>query len=154
LHIGPAVDDSYIVDSLERVRGLAPDVVVCTGDWITYRGRQQFEQLQRVLAHMPLGRLATVGILGNHDYGRGWRMTEVGDQVAEIAEGAGVTLLRNNSVSVAGLQFIGVDDLWGPRFNPVAALTSADPNVATIVLCHNPDAADLPVWDNYHGWIL
>ena len=27
-------------------------------------------------------------------------------------------------------------------------------NVPSIVLCHNPDAADEPVWDDYQGWIL
>ena len=69
LHIGPKVDDAYIIESFRRVRELAPDFVVYTGDWITFRGPGQFEQLRRVIEHAPHGRLATVGILGNHDYG-------------------------------------------------------------------------------------
>jgi len=63
LHVGPQVDDDYIIHSLDRVRALAPDFVVVTGDWISYRGPQQFEQLRRVLEHMPLGRLGTLASL-------------------------------------------------------------------------------------------
>jgi predicted MPP superfamily phosphohydrolase len=61
---------------------------------------------------------------------------------------------------VSGLQFIGLDDLWSPRFDPAPVLTqhskSTDGNgiPPTIVLCHNPDAADELVWGNYQGWIL
>lgn len=154
LHVGPAVDDDYVIASLERVQALAPDFVVCTGDWITYRSPRQFQQLRRVLAHMPRGRLATVGILGNHDYGFGWAMRGVADRVTEIAEAAGVIMLSNQSTTIAGLRFIGLDDLWGPRFDPATALASVNQNPATVVLCHNPDVADHAVWDNYQGWIL
>jgi predicted MPP superfamily phosphohydrolase len=44
LHVGPKVDDAYIIESFQRVQQLAPDFVVFTGDWITYRGPSQFEQ--------------------------------------------------------------------------------------------------------------
>src|SRR5262249_12449327 len=154
LHVGPAVDDEYIIQSFRRVQGLAPDFVVCTGDWITYRSPRQFEQLRRVMNHMPHGRLGTVGILGNHDYGFGWHLTEVADQVAGITRAAGVILLRNEAVVVSGLQFIGLDDLWSPRFDPAAAMAQAAGSAPAIVLCHNPDAADLSVWEQYQGWIL
>lgn len=95
-----------------------------------------------------------MGILGNHDYGWRWRMTDVGDQGARIAQEAGVTMLRNQAATVGGLQFVGVDDLWGPFFDPRIALTQASPEKPTIVLCHNPDAADHPLWGAYKGWIL
>ena len=102
LHVGPKVDDGYIIQSFRRVRELAPDLVIVTGDWITYRGPRQFDQLRRVLEHMPHGLLGTVGILGNHDYGLRWRMLDVADQVTAIARAAGVTLLRNESSVIAG----------------------------------------------------
>jgi predicted MPP superfamily phosphohydrolase len=63
-------------------------------------------------------------------------------------------MLRNAAVRIAGLQFIGLDDLWGPRFNPAPILADHGHESATIVLCHNPDAADRPVWGPYQGWIL
>lgn len=154
LHIGPQVDDAYIVESFRRVDERAPDFVVFTGDWITYRGPRQLEQLRRVVEHIPRGRLGTIGILGNHDYGSDWRMLNVADRVAEIVRGAGVTLLRNQAISVAGLRLIGLDDLWSPRFGPTEVLAANSGTSSTIVLCHNPDAVDRPVWGSYQGWIL
>jgi uncharacterized protein len=32
LHVGPKVDDEYIIESLDRVQKLLPDFVVFTGD--------------------------------------------------------------------------------------------------------------------------
>jgi uncharacterized protein len=154
LHVGPKVDDGYIIECFRRVQEIAPDFVVITGDWITYRSPSQMEQLRRVLEHLPHGRLGTVGILGNHDYGFRWRMVDVADQVVDIARKAGVAVLRNQALTVAGLQFIGLDDLWGPRFDPADVLSQRGQDVSTVVLCHNPDAADRPVWGGYHGWIL
>jgi len=154
VHVGERVDDDYVVKSFRRVQALEPDFVVHTGDWISYSYGQNFEKLRRDLGHMPHGRLGTVGILGNHDYGRRWRMVDVADKVAGIASAAGVTVLRNQAVNVAGLQFIGLDDFWGPRFDPKDVLEQKGADPATIVLCHNPDVADLPVWGKFQGWIL
>jgi predicted MPP superfamily phosphohydrolase len=153
-HVGERVDDAYIIKSFRRVQELAPDFVVFTGDWITYSHTREFEQLRRVLAHLPHGRLGTVGILGNHDYGSHWRMVDVAEKVSSIASAAGVTMLRNQAVSVAGLQFIGLDDLWGPRFDPAEVLAQRGQDASTLVLCHNPDVTDLPVWGQFQGWIL
>jgi len=151
LHIGPLVDDGYIIESFRRVQEIRPDFVVFTGDWITYRGPSQFGQLERVLAHAPHGRLGTVGILGNHDYGPNWRMLDVAQRVTEIATSSGVTLLRNQTAVLGGIQFIGIDDLWSPCFDPGEILKQRSRDVSTLVLCHNPDAADEPVWDLYQG---
>jgi len=154
IHVGPRVDDDYIIKSFHRVQELAPDFVAFTGDFITYRSAQQFEQLRRVLEHTPHGRLGTVGILGNHDYGFHWRMLDVADRVAGIARDAGITLLRNQAVMLAGLQFVGLEDLWSPLFHPADLLAQKNRDASTVVLCHNPDAADRPIWADYQGWIL
>lgn len=154
LHVGPRVDDAYIIKSLQRVKELVPDFTIFTGDWITYRDGHQFEQLRRIIAHLPHGRLGTIGILGNHDYGFNWRMVDVAEQICAIVRAAGVTLLRNQAISVAGLQFLGLDDLWGPHFDPEGLLAEKGQDASTVVLCHNPDAADRPVWGRYQGWIL
>jgi predicted MPP superfamily phosphohydrolase len=154
LHVGPKVDDDYIIKSLRSVQELDPDFVVFTGDWITYRNARQFEQLRRIMAHMPHGRLGTVSILGNHDYGYNWRMVDVAEEVVAIVRSSGVTVLRNDACTIAGLQFIGLDDLWSPRFDPGELLVRKEHDESTVVLCHNPDAADHRVWGQYQGWIL
>jgi predicted MPP superfamily phosphohydrolase len=156
LHVGPQVSDDYLMHSFDRVRALAPDLVVITGDFITHRrarGDAQYQQLRGVLAHLPQGRLATIGILGNHDYGHSWSDTSVADKVVAEAERAGVRMLRNQSHAVGGLDFVGVEDLWSRRGDPVAALRERE-SAAALVLVHNPDAADEQPWPYYRGWML
>jgi uncharacterized protein len=156
LHIGPQVSDEYIVHSFDRLRALAPDVVVFTGDFITHRssrGESQYQQLRAVLAHLPHGRLATVGVLGNHDYGHGWGEPSVAAKVVAEVERAGVRILRNEVQTVRGLDIVGVDDLWSHRGDPVAALRARQSDAA-LALVHNPDAADEQPWPEYRGWML
>ncbi len=156
LHVGPDVDDDYLVDAFSRAAAYRPDIVVVTGDFITYRrarGEAQFNQLRDVLAHLPNGRFATVGILGNHDYGRGWREPIVAARVVNEAERAGVRVVRNEVATVQGLDIIGVDELWAGRANPSTALGHRASDAA-IVLCHNPDALDKLSWNGYRGWVL
>ncbi|HBL25439.1 MAG TPA: phosphoesterase [Acidobacteria bacterium] len=156
LHVGPKVSDDYLVDCLNKVAALQPDLLVFTGDFLTYshpRGDAQFGQLRDVLAHFPQGRLATLGILGNHDYGRAWSEPAVAEKVTAVAERAGVRVLRNACATVAGLDVVGVDDLWSGAANPQRALAGRS-GAAALVLCHNPDTLDERPWAGYQGWIL
>jgi predicted MPP superfamily phosphohydrolase len=156
LHVGPKVSDEYLVGCLEKVAALRPDILVFTGDFLTYshpRGDAQYGQLRDVLAHLPQGRLATLGILGNHDYGRAWSESPVAARVAAVAERAGVRVLRNSCATVEGLDFVGVDDLWSGQADPVRALGCRS-GEAAIILCHNPDTLDVRPWAGYQGWIL
>jgi predicted MPP superfamily phosphohydrolase len=146
LHIGPQVSDDYIIHSFDRLRALAPDIIVITGDFLTHRST-------RGEAQLPHGRLATLGILGNHDYGHAWSDDAVATRVMAEAERAGVRMLRNESQAVAGLDVVGVDDLWSHRGDPAAALRARE-NEAALVLVHNPDAADQQQWPGYRGWML
>ena len=154
LHVGHWVSEAYLRESLDRAAQLRPDFVVLTGDFITYRWADQLDGLARVLDHLPRGRLATVAALGNHDYGFRWSQPATADHIEQMLEDRGVTVLRNRSAMLGGLQFVGVDDLWAHRFRPAAALAAYDPERATLALCHNPDGADDPVWHEFRGWIL
>lgn len=156
IHIGPRVSDDYVIHAFEMLRARQPDIVVATGDFITYRAARrdaQFQALRNVLAHLPNGRLATLGILGNHDYGIGWREPAVAAKVVAEAERAGVRILRNEVQSVNGLDVIGVDDLWAHQSDTSRAF-AARSNDAAIALVHNPDAADELRWSGYRGWML
>ena len=126
LHVGPRVDDDYLMASLDRVRDLRPDILVVTGDLVSYWGAGTFTQLDRVLSRLPRGARATLAILGNHDYGRGWSQADVADKVTARLTGLGVEVLRNGRTSVDGLEIIGLDDFWGPRFFPQRALAGLD----------------------------
>lgn len=153
VHLGAQVNDEYIIATFRRVAALQPDLVVLTGDFITYHPRV-FEQLPLVYQHFPKGRLATLAILSNHDYGPGWSHPEIAQRVAEAITPLGITVLRNQVSEVEGLQIAGLDDLWGTQFQPESTLAALDRTRAAIVLSHNPDMVDLPIWGDYHGWIL
>jgi predicted MPP superfamily phosphohydrolase len=154
LHSGPEVPADYLSGCLDRVAALQPDILALTGDFVSYVGDDQFEEFGRILKHLKPAALATVAVLGNHDYGHLWGHAEVAEQVVEQLAGAGVRVLRNESIQVAGLTIGGVDDLWANRFDLAIALRSYVPGSPGLMLCHNPDGCDLPGWESFHGWIL
>ncbi|MEO5821881.1 MAG: metallophosphoesterase [Vicinamibacteraceae bacterium] len=153
LHVGPRVDDDYIIAVFDRVRAMAPDIVAFTGDF-TENDLGVPTHARHIYARAPLGRLATVGVFGNHDYGPGWRYPEFADALLPVLADCGIRVLRNEVVDVAGLDIVGLDDWWAKQFRPAAALAYRDPTKAGLVLSHNPDTADLPGWSGYAGWIL
>jgi uncharacterized protein len=151
-HLGTRVDDDYLIRSFDRAAALAPDLVLYAGDFVDHL--PDAAQIERVYSRFPRGRLATLGILGNHDYGPNWAHPEVAERVAAQISTLGVRVLRNEVVEIEGLLVAGLDDLWGGRFAPGPALAELGDGAASLVLSHNPDTVDLPHWAGYRGWIL
>jgi predicted MPP superfamily phosphohydrolase len=147
------VDDDYVLATFRRVAALRPDIVVFTGDFISYHPGV-FEQMRPVYREFPQGRLATLAILGNHDYGEHWSHPEIAAKVAEVVTSQGVTVLRNQAIDVHGLQIAGLDDWWAQALDVPRALSQLRPDAPAIVLSHNPDTVDLPGWERHQGWIL
>jgi predicted MPP superfamily phosphohydrolase len=154
LHVGPEVDDDYLIDNLKYVSELNADIHVLTGDFMTCRFTEQVDRAARVLSHLRPARLGTLAILGNHDYGRSFQNDAVANALANRLNDLGIHLLRNSSRDLDGLTIVGLDDLWSRRFAPEEVLPSLRPEGASLVLCHNPDAADERKWYGYRGWIL
>jgi uncharacterized protein len=179
IHVGPRVSSDYLIRSLTSAQALEPDFVAFTGDFVSFRSAHELTELARVLRSMPHGRLGTVGSLGNHDYGRNWRSITVADDVSRVVTDAGMVMLRNDVRTIGGLQFAGLADFWSPEFGaghgeaPVGALLSPSsspflragtdaaaalrllaPDRPTVILSHNPDAQDVPIWDGVRGWVL
>lgn len=153
LHIGPQVDDNYLLGVFERVNQLAPDILVYTGDFVS-SNTDLVTYAPRLIAKLPQGSLGTFGILGNHDYGRGWQDANAADRIVNLADAAGIRILRNESVDVHGLRILGLDELWANRFDLSGVVPDVPTHDDAVALVHNPDAADLDGWGNYSGWIL
>jgi predicted MPP superfamily phosphohydrolase len=153
IHVGPRVDDDYVVRTFMRVATLSPDIVVFTGDFISYHA-EYLDQLRPVYDRVPHGRLGTYGILGNHDYGPGWRHPEIAAEIVRAMGQRGVHILRNNAVDAGGLSILGLDDIWANQFDLAGGLSQLPPDGAAIILSHNPDSVDQNEWDGYAGWIL
>lgn len=154
LHIGRDVGNDYLRRTFNAVGLLKPAIVVYTGDFISYAGEETLRQLGDLVAHFPRGRLGTMAVLGNHDYGVNWNEPMVAARVAGLLTAAGCTVLRNQVTDVAGLKIVGMDDLWAGRLELGRGLSILSPNDPAMVLSHNPDTCDLPGWANYRGWIL
>jgi hypothetical protein len=154
IHVGNRFDYNYIIESFKKAQEFKPDYVVYTGDFVNYENEQQFSQLSEVLPYAVKGSLGTVGVLGNHDYGENWSQQSVADTITTQLTNAGITILNNTQTEIEGLNFIGLDDYWSLNFAPEKVMKNYQPTKANIVLCHNPDVCDLPVWNNYKGWIL
>lgn len=153
IHVGRRVDDDYVLETFHRVADLRPDIVVATGDFISHHA-DSIDQVRAVYANFPKGRLGTVGVLGNHDYGPAWAHPEIAHEVAGALEPLGIRILRNEVQEIEGLQIAGLDDFWAKQFRPLLPLRRLDVRRAAIVLSHNPDTVDLDVWQGYEGWIL
>ncbi len=154
IHVGNRFDYSYIIDSFKKAQKFDPDYVVYTGDYVSYENEKQFDQLEEVLKHIVRGKIGTVGILGNHDYGEDWAEQEVADRISDQLTNAGVQVLNNAQTEIDGLNIIGLDDYWALNFAPEKVMQAYDRNKANLILCHNPDVCDLNVWNGYTGWIL
>lgn len=153
IHVGRRVSDDYILQMFDRVRALDPDIVVITGDFVSHH-RRIVEQAARIYRHVPRGKFATIGALGNHDYGHRAADVSLGYALQDIFDQSGVAVLKNQRVDVEGLDIIGLDDRWGPFFDPAPIMATVEAGSPTVVLSHNPDTADLPFWGAFDGWIL
>ena len=155
IHVGRRVSDDYLIQSFQRVAALEPDLVVMTGDFVTCQhGVAPLEQAKKVYEHIPQGKLGTVGVLGNHDFGFNFNDNVTAVEINEMLENLGVTMLRNRSTTIEGLSIVGFDDLLGTRIDSQAAFAGTSAAEARLVLVHNPDAADCDLWRGYEGWIL
>ena len=116
---------------------------------------EQIDKVARVLeANLRHPSLGTYGVLGNHDYGHTWHDHAVADRLVVRLRDLGITVLQNQIADVDGLQVAGLDDLWSGRFRPANVFPRLNSAKGALVLCHNPDGADKPGWENYRGWIL
>lgn len=157
LHVGPIVSSDYIRRCLEMVSAIEPDIVAITGDFVTYDGPRRIDEVIALLRDMQPGKLATVAVTGNHDFGSssaGFTDREAAYNLAVGLDRIRIQMLRNSSVDVEGLRLLGVDDFWSPCHELDRTLESGDPDQPSVMLCHNPDFVDQPGWDNFQGWIL
>lgn len=154
VHVGHLVSERFLKKALHRASQIQPDIIVYTGDYVHYKENISFTELKNMMPHFPHGKLGTVGILGNHDFGKFWAESEVANTITQILEDFDITVLRNEKTEIAGLNILGIDDFWGTSFYPKKAMTEYNGDEASLVLCHNPDVCDLDVWNGYQGWIL
>lgn len=153
LHVGGRVSSEFLIESLDRVAELKPDIVVYTGDFISLDDTTETE-MAKVFPHLPKGRIGTAAILGNHDYGINWAEEEWAQRVIRTLGRHGIPVLRNEVLELAGLQILGLDDSWAEKIDLEKGLAALNAGAPAIVLSHNPDTVDQGDWSTYRGWVL
>jgi predicted MPP superfamily phosphohydrolase len=122
---------------VEKIDGLAPDILISTGD-LTDRGLNKEERVEELFKGLkaPYGKYA---VTGNHEFYAGIK------EAIAFTEKAGFRMLRNEGIEVAGLvNIVGVDDPAGKRFGIEAdvseniILEKYSNDKLTILLKHRP----------------
>jgi len=160
IHLGAHVGEPEVRAALELVARAKPDLIVLTGDLLDHDHR--YAELLGSMTRRLREQAPVAAIAGNHDYYAGLVPT------LGALKRAGAEVLVNRAITVGdrGGRFIlaGVDDLWAKRFgrqrgpNVQTALAGTDPELAKVLLCHNPayfaEAApevDLQLSGHTHG---
>jgi len=117
-------------------------------------GGEQIPRAAEVIRELPPAPLGRFAVLGNHDYGAGWKRTAVANKLVAALERHDVRALRNEAADVAGMQVAGVDDLWSGGFDAERMMGALRTDRPALALCHNPDGVDLPAWREFRGWVL
>ena len=153
LHLSDFHADPMPLDYLRLAirSGLAwkPDVIFCTGDFITSR-YDEWDAYAELLGEMP--KVApTFACLGNHD-GGAWSRKGKGypdTTLLRVAFAkAKIQLLHNQSVRIelrgSPLNLVGLGDWWADEMRPATAFREVrrEPGVPTVLLSHNPDTKD------------
>jgi uncharacterized protein len=165
-HLPPAWDGLRVVQmsdlhhcswgvSLDHLQGvfrqalaLRPDLLVVTGDFVTDGQPQSGEEVAEICRDLsaPCGVFAC---LGNHDFGIGRPRTNPPSTplpVAQALSAAGIRVLQNEALPLARegqtLWLVGISDWWSGAFRPRDAMKNVPAGAPTLILCHNPDAAE------------
>ena len=132
-HLGHVRGVGFMRRVVALVNRAKPDIVFLAGD--VYDGTAvNAEKLASPLREIvaPHG---TYFVTGNHEEFR-----DPGQYIAAISK-AGVRVLKNEKVTVDGLQIVGVfyhDSTWEPRLQEVLQAASVDRARASILISHEP----------------
>ncbi|MBN1804791.1 MAG: metallophosphoesterase [Sedimentisphaerales bacterium] len=145
LHYSRTVSGAYLRRCIERINMLDVDIVVLTGDYITYDIRGKFREKVIALLGDIESRFGAYACLGNHDYGvalSGRKRGQLLHRLINGMEAGGITVLRNEStvLEIDGhpLWFVGLGDLNVGDFDPEKAFAEVPTDQVTIALMHNP----------------
>lgn len=139
LHLYPLTQPSLIEKSVVMANSLNPDLVVMTGDYV-WQVLDAIDELVPILSGLN-ARYGVYSSLGNHDY---WLDAEV---ITATMEAAGLPVLVNQGLTIqqggGSFYLAGLDDGWSGNPDLDATLEGARPGDPVILLCHEPDLADL-----------
>lgn len=136
VHVGSR-SGRFLRRVVKRTNTQNPDLVVITGDLVDFRDISQQE-----LASLSELEAPTYFVIGNHE-----RYVDC-EAICERLTNLGIHVMRDETLELAGIQLIGIDDAE-PRtqVGKVLQTLRPDPHRYRILLYHRPDGArDAAAW--------
>lgn len=136
-HLGVRYTEANARWAVAQMAHEQPDLLVLTGDFVTYD--HAIPKLQQLLhdLHAPLGIYA---VPGNHDHWEGI------DEITEALDELGIEMLLNQRRHIAWrggeLWLVGIDDVWRGHADLSTPLSDIPADAFTLLLSHSPDFAD------------
>jgi predicted MPP superfamily phosphohydrolase len=151
-HLGPRVPAAFLRRAVTTALDLKPDVFLLTGDYIMSGAMRIGPAAELFRPLIATGR-PVIGVLGNHDwYGNGPAMSAALTAI-------GVRMIDNGRVFLdAGTRTIGdapgaqtlciagVGDYLTDKVDVHAAIGNLPADLPRLLVSHNPDVAELPVF--------
>ena len=161
-HLGITLDGEGFARQTERIKSAEPEVLFIVGDFVD----DESCRADMVTACKSLGELdrelryGVIYVDGNHDKGYGDYRDFTIDELYSELEANGVSVLRDETVSLDGINIVGRNDKSDDERKDIAELMAdIDTEGYTIVLDHQPNdydneasaGADLVLSGHTHG---
>lgn len=137
VHFGMLHENGRLLELVNQVNTLDPDLIVITGDLVD-EAVSHMEEMEGPLTKLR-SRLGVIAAMGNHEFFSGV------DRADAIMRRAGIQVLRNEiKVLPGGIQVLGIDDPTGhkrlglPRPDFDGLLRQLDPEKPSVFLYHQP----------------
>jgi predicted MPP superfamily phosphohydrolase len=144
IHMGGWMNKQRLSQILDTVKGLEPQLVVLSGDFVQGRSpvltsMPELDELEAALKGLA-GQFPTLAVLGNHDYWFGAPL------VLAMLQRSGIRTMQNSvqkvQIGQAFIFFAGVDDVSEGEDRIQEVLTKLPEKACTILIVHEPDFAD------------
>jgi predicted MPP superfamily phosphohydrolase len=137
IHLGPTTPEELVDAAFAALRAAAPEVLLLGGDYVFLDAdARKAERLAALVA--GVGAAQKLFVLGNHDLWTKHALLE------RALERVGARSLVNGSLRLReGLVFVGLDDPWTGKPEPLPAFEGTRAGDALVVLCHAPEGLPL-----------
>jgi predicted MPP superfamily phosphohydrolase len=140
LHLGHWLSPERLDGVVQLVNEQEPDLVVMTGDFVSYVLQGISERMIRAFSALR-PKEATLAVQGNHDHWMG------AENIRAIFDASGVIELANDVYTIrrgeASLHIAGVDDITVGAHDLERVLEKLTAQGPAILLAHEPDYADI-----------
>lgn len=140
IHMDSSMTRERLKKIASTVNELKPDLIVITGDFVSYEVKYVTNDLRDALSNFH-ARDGIVAVMGNHDHLSGV------DRVREVLKDVGIRELQNDCMTIerdgGHFYLAGIDDLSAKQARLDLLLPKIPEDAPAILLAHAPDFADV-----------